>query len=244
MGKGLTIRRRVMNFIYPRRCVFCRKILSLGAEISICQECAKNLPFCIRDKSCKRCGRPIPQGQTFCVHCREGERYFFHKMYGAYLYEPPARQAVLRFKRSRYQSYGQTFAIHMAAAVRAEHPYLDLDLVVAVPPRKERMRKTGYDQARNLAKAVAKQLQLPFRSRVLMQKEHRRKQSSLSYDERKRNVLGNIGIRKPRVVEEKRVLLVDDISTTGATLNECAKILKAAGAREVFCVVATVVGEK
>lgn len=118
------------------------------------------------------------------------------------------------------------------------------DLVVAVPPRKKRMEREGYDQAAVLAREVAKELEIPYAKNVLAQVENRKKQSSLTYQERRGNVLGNIRMNKKNPVAGKRILLVDDICTTGATLEECAKILRAAGADLVDCTVAAIVNDE
>ncbi len=132
----------------------------------------------------------------------------------------------------------------MAVVLGQDCPHAEFDIVVAVPPRKERMQKENYDQARTLAGTLAKELGIPFRGGVLCQVENGRKQSDLTLEERWCNVQGNFRVVLNHVILEKRILLVDDICTTGATLNECAKVLREAGAKTVYSVVAAIVAEE
>ena len=105
------------------------------------------------------------------------------------------------------------------------------------------MRKEGYDQAETLAAAVAKQMELPYLGGVLYQSENRKKQSALSARERRVNVRGNYAVRKKSAVQGKCILLVDDITTTGATIQECAKVLRGAGAKAVYAAAAATVSK-
>lgn len=244
LGKDSNFIRVLKNVIFPRRCVFCRRFLALDAGTGVCIDCMNKIPFNISYHHCKGCGRPIPEGRVYCADCARGERYAFAKVHAAYLYEEPARLAMIRFKREWNHSFAAVFAEHMAEIIRREVSLSEIDLVVAVPPRKERMRRMDYDQALNLAMTLAKILELPCLGGVMRQKEKRRKQSSLSYEERRRNVQGNFLVVKKEAVAGKRILLVDDICTTGATLNECAKVLRCAGAKTVVCAVAAITGEE
>ncbi len=229
------------NLIFPMRCIFCRRILAIRAEVGICHECMMNLPFCQAYARCSRCGRPVIEKGCLCFGCARDMRYSYRKIYGAYLYLGSAKDALLRFKLEKYSGYATVFATHMAVVAEHEMPEGSWDLVVAVPPREMRMRKQGYDQAHALAKEVAKRLEIPYQHGVLEQIEDRQKQSSLTYQERRENILGNIRVVKREPLAGQRILLVDDICTTGATLEECAKMLRRAGAKSVDCSVAAIV---
>ncbi len=239
--RGNTLGSLWKKILFPHRCVFCRRILPLSAQKSVCLECMRTIPFCLSKNRCRQCGRPIAERQSYCFSC--SSRTKAHSGISApYFYQEPAKSAILRFKKEKYQSYANTFAIDMAIVLNYECGARVFDMIVSVPPRLLRMKNDGYDQAERLAQALGRQLKLPYVSGVMKQKEKRRKQSSLSAEERVLNAKGNYLVNRPKLVEGKRILLVDDVCTTGATLNECAKILKEAGAKEIYCAVASVVG--
>ncbi len=204
----------------------------------------KQLPFCSPLQSCPKCGRPIPEGAVLCYRCGKGFSPAYRKVSAVYLYEGDVRRALLRFKRERYRGHGDAFAIPMSAAIQNEFPHINFDCLVAVPPRKKKERHRKYDQADALTAALAREMKTPYLRRVLRQKEVRAKQSSLDFEDRWANVMGNYEVVKKKAVAGKRILLVDDICTTGATLNECASMLKKAGALEVFCSVVAIAPEK
>lgn len=236
--------RTMKNIIYPPRCVFCRRILNYSAEGNICVDCMKELPFCKELHRCAGCGRPIPEGAIQCYRCRKGLQTEYRRISAVYLYEDKVRRALLQFKRVRYRSYGDAFAIHMAAVLQEELSKGGFDCLVAVPPRRKKARHRNYDQADTLTAALARKTKIPYLKKALRQKEERAKQSSLEFQDRWANVLGNYEVVKKAAVEGKRILLVDDICTTGATLNECARMLKGAGAIEVCCVVVAISSEE
>ncbi len=229
------------NLIFPRRCIFCRKLLPLNTSQSVCRECMNSLPFVLAYPRCRRCGRPVLAGEKLCQHCKDDKTSPYLGISAPYLYEEPVRSAILRFKRERYRGYAQLFAEHIKVLLSHDCPGRVFDLVVSAPPRRKRMRKEGYDQAAQLGKTLAKKLGIPYLPSVLCQREHREKQSSLSREERHSNILGNIKVVKAKAVLGKRILLVDDVTTTGATLKEAAKMLRKAGAKEIYCATAAIV---
>ncbi len=228
------------NLFFLPRCIFCRRPLALSAEACVCRECMKGIPFSGNLPICQGCGRPVGEGAVYCYRCEKGYRRYYRKVFSAYLYEDEPKRALVRFKRERYRSYAGTFAAHMGILLRDEMIARGISLVIAVPPRRKRMRETGYDQAAALGRALAKKLGIPYLAAALRQKEVRKKQSTLKYRERYQNVLGNYVVLKKQEVAGKRILLVDDICTTGSTLNECSRMLKDAGALEVYCAVAAI----
>ncbi len=229
------------NLFFPRRCTFCRKLLPLKASQSICTDCMNKLPFTLVHHRCRRCGRPVLAGEKLCHHCRGDVKPAYLGISAPYLYAEPVRSAMLRFKRERYQGYAQIFAEHMRILLFHDCPGRVFDWVVSAPPRGQRMRKEGYDQAAHLGKTLAKKMGIPYLPSALCQKETREKQSSLLREKRFDNIAGNIKVIKPKAVAGKRILLVDDVTTTGATLKEAAKMLRKAGAKEVYCATAAIV---
>lgn len=237
MHKASTI---LKNFFFPLRCIFCSEILPLGTESdsAVCSSCKKKLPYCIDLPRCKTCGKPVEEPAKYCQTCREHPQHPFSKLCVPYLYEPPVKGSIVRFKRERYQGNAKVYARHMEATLFYEFPETDFDAIVSVPPRKKRLCSEGYDQAAQLARALAERTQLPYLAGVLRQKEDRLKQSDLRAKERWNNALGNFVVAKPALIRGKTLLLVDDVVTTGATLHSCSLALKQQGAFKIYCITA------
>lgn len=237
MGK---LKSAIGNLLFPGKCVFCGTLLSLGTnkEHAVCAACEKKLPYCVALPRCKACGKPVEEPAVYCELCRKTTKRPYAKMSAPYLYREPVKGSVVRFKRERQQGYAKVYARHMQAVLDYDCTEKSFDVAVSVPPRKKRMREEGYDQAACLAQELAKRMGIPYFARVLKQKENRKKQSDLTAAERYRNARGNYLVCKPAVVREKTVLLIDDVCTTGATLAECARVLREVGAAKVYCATA------
>ncbi len=201
---------RLLDLLFPPRCVFCRKRLEAG---DICPDCLRDLP---------RCGKIRGRGE------------FFSQAAAPLYYEKSVREAVLRYKFHGRRGYAAPFARLMAecAGESLEGPF---DLITWVPVSRQRLRKRGFDQSELLARETAARLGLPL-ARALRKSRHTGANSKLAGREaRPANVLGAFEAAEPETVREKNVLLVDDIYTTGATLSECSRILLMAGAEDVAC---------
>jgi len=205
----------ILDLLFPPKCVFCRDIL-LQKGAHFCSTCADTLPFC-PDES-------VSQAGDFYVNCVT-----------PLFYDKQVRDSVHRYKFQNAQGYRRTYGALMAACIEEylADPY---DLITWAPVSKKRLRKRGYDQAEILAKEVARYLDklcVPTLQKV----RHAPPQSSLSggRDARKVNIADAYMVPDPTVLAGKRVLLVDDVLTTGSTLSECARMLLLAGADEIFC---------
>lgn len=177
----------------------------------------------------------VPGAQPVCDQCaaqilrmepleRDGE--FYDRCVSALPYEEPVRSSVLRYKFSGRQEYAQTYASLLAACVR-EKLTGRFDLVSWVPVSRRRRRQRGYDQAELLGAPAEP---------CLRKTRHNRAQSSLHESSaRKANVLGAYCAYQPAHWAGKHILLIDDVVTTGATLEECSRVLQTAGAAGVCC---------
>lgn len=233
------------NFFFPPKCIFCGAVLPLRSEPeqAICSLCGETLPYTAGLFKCKGCGKPVEENEVYCGICRKAGKRPIRKFSAPYLYQKDVKRSILRFKREKFRGHAKVYARHMQAVLEYDCPGKVFDVVVSAPPRIRRMKEEGYDQAAWLARVLAKRMGVSYCSGVLKQKEKRRKQSSLTLKERWKNIEGNIFVKKPAAVEEKTVLLVDDVCTTGATLYHCAAALREAGAKAVYCVTAAVVGK-
>lgn len=179
---------------------------------------------------CKRCDGTI--ARTRGGGARTGD--FFDLCVSPLYYEDRVRAAILRFKFQDATAYAELFGRLIADCV-AEHLVGRYDLITWVPLSRNRLKKRGYDQAMLLAMAAALQLD-DVAVELLKKPEEVPAQSGVgSAEKRRANISGAFCVADEELVSGRRILLIDDIVTTGATLSECAKTLKAAGAAEVVC---------
>ncbi len=232
MRKGL--RNMILNLIYPPRCVFCLTRLSPKTNMFVCHDCANTLPYTKIYNRCTKCGKPMADGEfNICRRCRT-VRIYTTRITSAFVYTDSAKRAAVAFKKERNAGYAKTFAVYIEQMINSDFKNIDFDFVVSVPPRKKSAADENFDQAAYLARAVALRLGIPYLSGAMYQTDRIKKQSTLSYNERIKNVKDKFAVRKPDKIERKTLLLIDDICTTGATLNECAKTLKDSGAYRVY----------
>lgn len=203
----------VLDLLYPPRCVFCRGFLK-RQSLLICPACAKILP--------RTAQGGVQRGEDFGL------------CYAPLYYEGAVRESLHRYKFGGASHYAGTYGALLGACLR-ENADGDWDLITWAPVSRKRLRERGYDQARLLAEQTA----AFFSAEAVPALEKIRntpKQSTLgSRAARRANVAGAYRVPDPARVAGKRVLLVDDIVTTSATLSECARALKHAGAAGVVC---------
>jgi competence protein ComFC len=210
---------KIIEIIAPADCVACRV-----PGMSLCAGCAQ-AKLVRKVSSCVFCNRLTPGGKT-CSTCARKTA-----LRGAYIlwrYEDYAKELVRRLKYANDRSVAKTLATYLVEAFELS----DYEVITAVASDGPSLRSRGYNQSELLAKALAKKTGIPC-SPVLLRVKHE-KQVRLNRAQRLKAVEGNFVCFKPTVVTGKKVLIVDDVITTGATMNECAKVLKEAGAKRVW----------
>ena len=215
-----------LDAIYPNRCVGCGEIIP--KDDGFCDYCFEMLSKTAGDKRCKVCGS---RKKDCLCHYRV---FHFTSATAPYYNEGVAKKAMWDFKFRRKIQFGRIFARQMALAVKTDFYGVDFDTVVYVPmPLKKRLKR-GYNQSRELAVKVAEILNITLVENALGCNNKRYIQHKTHFKERFQNVKG---VYYPNVsLKGRTVLLVDDIKTTGATLDECARALLKAGAIEVYCI--------
>jgi len=212
-----------LDLIYPPRCVLCDKQGSF-----LCEACRESLPRA-DGRRCDACWLPL-RGPA-CEACAEHPTSLTQSR-SVYRYEAGVRTLVHAFKFRGQSSLGRTLAEPLSRCY-AEHG-LQADVIVPVPLANARRRSRGYNQAALLARELSRSTGVSL-AETLRRVGHARPQAaSASAEERRSNVIGAFEVARPGDVIDRRVLIVDDVATTGATLNACADVLRAAGAAEVL----------
>ncbi len=204
---------RILDFFYPPRCAFCRALLRTRTGLWVCPSCLEKLPRLTRDEQ----RRDVSHTELVLAPLR---------------YEGVVRESLLRYKFGGLTAYAAVYAEFLAKCI--DENGISCDSITWVPLSRRRLRQRGYDQARLIAEELAKRLGLPCEC-LLVKRRHTRPQSGISdREKRKANAAGAYAVLNAERVEGKRVLLVDDIVTTGATLASCAGVLADAGCTAVF----------
>ena len=213
----------LFDLIAPPSCIVCGKPFPSDF---ICSNClAKIEKYRIKPPFCRRCGTPLSGSK--CRKCH-GKKLYFDKNRGAYVYKGPVVTIIERFKYSMFTKLAVWMAFQMAKAIEDE-----FDIIVPVPLYSARIRERGFSQTCMLADKLSRITEKPW-IKALKRTRYTKSQTLLKANERVSNVRNAFEIVKPEAVKDKRILLVDDVMTTGATLNECARVLKKNGTREVF----------
>ena len=209
----MTLKEQILDWFFPPRCTFCHGIVP-SAEIRVCDHCKTHLPYTngngVQKKDFVKC----------CV--------------APFYYEDDVRASLLRFKFRNRPWYAKVYAPYVAECIRAG---LDgeWDMLSWVPVSKKRLRERGYDQAELLCRAVADELGVTPVP-LLVKRRHTRAQSaSGSAEKRKANIAGAYMLVPDADIQDHRILLIDDIITTGSTVSECARTLGYGGADRVVC---------
>ncbi len=190
----------------------------------MCDACLGTLPRA-EPPRCRVCW--LPQAGAFCPHC-DLHPAAFDALRSVFRYEAEVRRLVHDFKFRNCSALAEALAAPMSEVARA--PALTADLVVPVPLSTRNERERGYNQASLLARRIGGSLGLPVVAALMRVRPARPQSLTSDAFERRRNVEGAFAARRPDVLEDKAVLLVDDVATTGATLDACARALGAAGA--------------
>ncbi len=187
----------------------------------------KNLPR-IENEICPKCGREKDE-----CSCRRAERYYT-AVAAPFYFEGNVRKGLHIFKFRNGKRNYEAYCIEMADTVRRRYGSVKFDMITSVPMTDKSMKKRGYDQCAVLAKALSEMLEIEYAPDILKKIYETPKQHDLSYVFRKGNLAGVYEVTEPDAVNGKNILVCDDVSTSGETLDECAKMLWLCGAENTY----------
>lgn len=227
----------VTSVLFAAPCQICGTVLTRAGMLPICEVCLASLkPLC--GPTCECCGRPIVSDMVRdakipkCFACRQ-ETYAFSRARSFAPYTDQMVRAISLMKYEKLTRLGRWFAQRLYEFVQTDPVFQAADVVVPVPLHSARRRERGYNQAELIAKPLAQLLRVPLRPYLLVRTRPRPNRLQLSRRERWLTVRGAYEMRQQERVDNLRVLLIDDVFTTGATLDACARALTKAGAKSV-----------
>ena len=228
--------RRAIRFFLPVHCSNCSSLLADDPIPHFCSGCWSAISL-LPDARCARCDRPFPSSiaTTYspghvCQPCADRPPSYT-KAWTLYPYMPPLQHAIRLFK---YQGK-VSLAAPLAALMIARLPPLDsIDVIIPVPLHIQKLREREFNQSLLLADHIGRHLDIPVVYTNLVRTAPTPAQTTLSRKSRQKNLRRAFAVRRPDAIVNKRILLIDDVFTTGTTVNECAKALRRAGSADVF----------
>lgn len=221
-----------LHILLPRTCAHCQADLPFGQNALLCRACRARLNA-ITHPLCLRCGLPLPDGGAHCFHCRGSKEktYRCKIIRSALIFSPELKSAVHSFKYRYKPALAGQLAGFMRLTYLSRPELHGADALVPVPVHKKRLAARGFNHAEALARELGPLLEIPVRADLLAKPHATPQQAKLNRRDRQKNLAG--AFTAAPQAKGLDILLVDDVCTTGATLEECARALKRAGARRV-----------
>ena len=226
--------KELTDLVYPRRCPICDRVLNRDEQKKlICLEC-ENKPVYIHSPYCFKCGKQLSDpSEEYCTDCKKRNHSFVR---GVALYDySSVRMSVYRFKYSGRAEYAEFYGREISAAFTGLFRKWEIEAIVPVPMYSGKERMRGYNQAEKLAKSIGHEIGIPVYSDLVKRRKNTKPMKMLGVGERAAN-LKNAFIMASNDVKFNKVLLVDDIFTTGATIDAVADALMDAGVSYVYYV--------
>ncbi len=219
----------LLGLVFPPICPVCGDIAPAGRDI--CPECAGRL--CYADEPyCMKCGKPVEEYEEYCSDCAE-RGHVYDEGRAVFVYDEYMSKSIYRFKYNGKREFASFYGRVMAERLGRKIESWNADVIVPVPVHKSKMKTRGYNQAGLIAKELSKRCRIPVCSDLVSRKRATAVQKELGAASRQNNLKKAFNVT-PNVVKYKTVLIVDDIYTTGATVDALAGCLKGAGIEKVY----------
>ncbi len=222
-----------LNALYPRKeyCILCGR----EEPTNICSSCANTVEF-IHDRRCLKCGKGLKDSyrDNICPDCKE-RKFSFHSAYSSFLYKGSGKGIIHGLKYDGKKEGAKVLAKYMSHIIISED--LKGDAIVPVPIHEGKMALRGFNQSYLIGEHLSRYISLPLWP-CLTRTKDTKDQFNLDRHERKFNVINAFSFELLYNIKNKRILLIDDVFTTGSTADECSKVLLSSGAKDVFVVTA------
>jgi competence protein ComFC len=227
----------VASVCFPADCRLCEELLADARRFPLCDHCLASFQG-IPAGYCDLCGQPgafdpeFPKETAYCQDCQR-HRFTFQLARNYGLYVGALARAIVLLKHEAIEPLGDWFAEQLVQVVQKEAARMAADIIVPVPLHRARLRERGFNQVDLVGRPLSKRLQLPYQPVLLMRSRPRPEKHLLRKEERWEAVRGAFALGKGHRVDNLRILLLDDVMTTGATLDACSRALRDAGAKSV-----------
>jgi len=225
--------KRLFDILFPKSysCVICSDEI-FDNPYEICKDCEKGLSF-LSGNLCLHCYDYVLGDGNYCKRCK-GKKFVCDRAVAPFEYKDLVKKLILGLKYSNKKYYANGLAKYMSDCVVKNE--LDFDYIMAVPLCEKRLKTRGYNQAFLLAEKISEILNKPLIDGNLIRVKETPTQTNLTYQERKLNMKDAFKVFDKKQIKDKSILIVDDVYTTGATINACCSALKKAGSGKVYCV--------
>lgn len=230
----------LLDVFYPRTCLYCRSNINYHCEQYICGNCRKNIPF-VNERHCSRCGSVLGQYSVTsevkgCAFCRS-EHLYHDSLTAIAYYDGAIKVLIHKYKYERQRFLYKAIGDFLRTNKKLAELMREIDIVVPVPLYWRKKLQRGFNQSELIAREIHRAFLTPFSVNNLIRIKNTTSQTRLSKNKRYSNVQKAFFVKNPAIMKGKRVLLVDDVLTTGLTMRECAKKLKETGAKSIHLLV-------
>ena len=225
----------LLEMIFPRRCTICDKVLMLGQR-KICTECKERIQY-LGENTCLKCGKQVKEEEDYCYDCRVKEHYFRQ---GAALFPYEyIRTSLYRFKYGGRQEYAEFYGRQMAVQMEEKRKLWKPQALIPVPLNKKKMKKRGYNQAELIARELSSCWNIPVVTDLVVRSKNTKPMKGIAGTERQNNLKKAFKLGA-NDVKLNTIIIVDDIYTTGSTIDAVAKVCLEAGISNIFFVTVSI----
>jgi len=243
LGEFSYFLRGLSLLLFPPVCLGCSTVIDVGVcddmfGLHLCPKCKTQVSI-LEPPFCTRCSTPFKSKVSvshICWRCEQKPPYF-DRLLSPFLYEGMMGSIIEGFKYGKTGRSGRVLGNMLGNFLMTQMHLDERMLLVPLPLHPKREKERGFNQTLILAKGVKEVVSLPFREDLVVRVKNTKSQTGLNFKERQENVKNAFVVTDKAQIKGKKILLVDDVATTGSTINECAKALKRAGAKEVIAIV-------
>lgn len=231
-----TVKNYIVDLIFPRKCLGCGRFIDDRGDSFVCDECLATIPI-KGDFACAFCLSPVAMGKTcsFCSKEHFLDRLLVATSYNENLVKDIIKTVKYKFVAGPAGNAAKLMLNYFQKKIAANLAVGDSTVIIPVPLHKKRHNWRGFNQSEIIAGELASGLGLPMATEILMRTANNCPQVEIPEKEKRiNNTRGIFKCPRPELIAGKKVMLIDDVSTTGSTLNECARVLKSSGAKEVI----------
>ncbi len=234
------VMKKVSLLLFPAKCPVCDKVFEKSLKEqethpekhNICPRCARKLKW-VKEPFCKICGKPLEETEQHCCSDCEDKRHSFTEVRSLWQYEGEAKALIERLKYANRRDYGAFIGQEMARVYGEYLKRREVEVIVPIPLSKKRMRQREYNQAALISRELSRMIQIPTNENILKRRLDTTPQKNLGMQDRKKN-LENAFFIEENELQFRKVVLIDDIYTTGNTMDAAALALKGCGVSQVY----------